>query len=166
MNDLANAWIAALREELTQYGGLLGLLEQQQQLIHERATERLLENVAALNAQTAVVQVARQQREQRQRELCAMLGTSPDTTMRELAGKLPLELRSLVETLRDEINQCLRRAQNAVRLNHLMLSRSVDLMQRLVASLLPATVGPTYGSDGRLPEAAGCTSAGLCEVQA
>lgn len=166
MNDRTQSWIAALREELTQYGGLLALLEQQQQWIHQRATDSLVENISALNAQTAVVQVARHQRQQRQLELCAALGLPANSSVTDLTRELPAEVRTLVESLRDEINRCLRRAQDTVRLNHLMLSRSVDLMQRMLASLLPAAVGPTYRPDGRPAQGADTPSCGLCEVRA
>ncbi|MCS7048539.1 MAG: flagellar protein FlgN [Verrucomicrobiae bacterium] len=166
MNELVQQWINALREELTQYGGLLALLEQQREAIREHATDRLLENVGALNAQTAVVQVARHQRQQHQRALCGALGLAPDATVTETVQRLEPELRALVESLRDQINQCLSRAQETVRLNHLMLSRSVDWMQRMMASLLPASLGPTYGSDGRCADTASRPSAGLCEVRA
>ena len=56
--------IATLREELTQYGELLALLEQQQDLIVSRSAEGLLENLGAINAQVPVVAAARQHRDQ------------------------------------------------------------------------------------------------------
>ena len=62
MNEQVQPLIDALREELQQYGEMLALLDQQQDLVVRRDTGQLLENLAAINAQTSVVQIARQYR--------------------------------------------------------------------------------------------------------
>ena len=79
MNDLLPNLIEALREELTQYGEMLALLDQQQNRVMERHTRDVLQSVADLNAQTAVIATTRGEREQRQRDLARknMLGAKP-----------------------------------------------------------------------------------------
>ena len=142
---------------------MLALLDQQQELVVRRDTGKLLENLAAINAQTSVIQVARQQREQRQRELNALMRLPADTTFRDLLPVLSDEYRLLVQALVDEVNQCLYRVQQRTRQNHLLLSRSVEMIQRFVATLFPANGVTTYAANGRVATAGG---SGLCEVTA
>ena len=58
MNTVTENLIEALRAEMQQYGEMLALLEQQQQLIVQRAGAALLENLAAINAQTSIIHVS------------------------------------------------------------------------------------------------------------
>jgi flagellar biosynthesis/type III secretory pathway chaperone len=163
MNEQVQPLIEILREELQQYGEMLALLDQQQELVMRRDTGKLLENLAAINAQTSVIQVARQQREQQQRELNSQMQLSADAPFRDLLPLLSDEHRLLVQALVDEVNQCLYRVQQRARQNHLLLSRSVEMIQRFVATLFPANGVATYASDGRIATAG---AGGLCEVTA
>jgi flagellar biosynthesis/type III secretory pathway chaperone len=163
MNEQAQLLVVALREELEQCGEMLALLDQQQELVVRRDTGKLLENLAAINAQTSVIQVARQQREQRQHELNALLGLPANAAFCELLPRLTDEYRLLVGALVAEVNQCLYRVQQRTRQNHLLLSRSVEMIQRFVATLFPANGVTTYAADGRVATAG---SSGLCEVTA
>ncbi len=163
MNEQIQSLIEALREELQQYGEMLALLDQQQELVVRRDTAKLLENLAAINAQTSVIQVARQQREQRQRELNVRVRLPADATFRELLPLLSDEYRLLVQALVDEVNRCLDRVQQRTRQNHLLLSRSMEMMQRFIAALFPSSVVTTYNQTGKAA-AAGIGTTGLCEV--
>jgi hypothetical protein len=73
MNDLLPNLIEALREELKQYGEMLALLDQQQDLVMQRQTSDLLSSVATINEQTGVIAVTRNEREQRQRHIARQL---------------------------------------------------------------------------------------------
>lgn len=163
MNESIKMLVRVLREELQQYGEMLALLDQQQALIVQRSAGKLVENLAAINAQTSVIQVARRQREQRQRELHAVLRLPENTTFRDLIPLLSDEYRPLVQALVDEVNQCLRRVQQRTRQNHLLLARSVEMIQRFMATLFPSNAVTTYGQDGRVAGMA-AGSGGLCEV--
>ncbi len=50
---------------------------------------------------------------------------------------LPADYRPLVQALVDENNELLVRVRQRARQNHLLLSRSVELMQGLLNTLLP-----------------------------
>lgn len=164
MNEQIELLINALREELGQYGEMLALLEQQQQLVMQRATDKLLQNLAAVNAQTSVIDVARRERERRQRELNALLQLPPDAKFADVLKILPEPYPPLVRALVDEINQCLRRVRQRARQNHLLLSRSVEMMQRFIATLFPAAASvTTYNQTGKVA-AAGAVAPSLCEV--
>lgn len=155
--------IETLREELTQYGELLALLEQQQDLIVSRSAEGLLENLGAINAQVPVVAAARQRRDQLRKELAVAAGQSTTISFRQLITLIPKEYQPLLEALVDEINDLLMRSQQRLRQNHLLLSRSLDLMQQMIFSLFPSSGGQTYGQTGvvKTPTA---PQSSLCEM--
>ncbi|MSR42729.1 MAG: flagellar protein FlgN [Pedosphaera sp.] len=141
--------IECLREELTQYGELLALMQEQQNLIIRRDAETLQQNLAAVEQQVAGVTLARQAREQARKAIIVALGAAPDITFRQMTAQLPAEYQPLLEALVVEINQILLRVQQWLRQNHLLLSRSLDLMQRMIQSLFPAArSGRTYGRRG------------------
>jgi flagellar biosynthesis/type III secretory pathway chaperone len=141
--------IECLREELTQYGELLALMQEQQDLIIARHAEALQQNLARVEEQVARVGVARQAREQARRAAIAALGAPAEISFRRLTTQLPAEYQPLLDALVAEINQILLRVQQWLRQNHLLLSRSLDLMQRMIQSLFPAAgSGRTYGRRG------------------
>jgi len=89
------------------------------------------------------------------------VGLPADGTFHELLPLLSDEYRPLVQALVHEVNQCLGRVQQRTRQNYLLLSRSVEMIQRFIATLFPANGVTTYASDGHVATAGGST---LCEV--
>ena len=140
--------IETLREELTQYGELLALLEQQQDLIVSRSAEGLLENLGAINAQVPIIAAAREKRDRLRKDLAIALGHAATTSFRQVLPFVPKEYRPLLEALVEEINDLLMRSQQRLRQNHMLLSRSLDLMQQMIFSLFPSSGGQTYGKTG------------------
>ncbi len=141
--------IGCLREELTQYGELLALMQEQQELIIGRHAEALQHNLAAVEQQVARVTAARTAREQARKVIITALGAAPEIPFRQMTAQLPAEYQPLLEALVAEINQILLRVQQWLRQNHLLLSRSLDLMQRMIQNLFPAAgSGRTYGRRG------------------
>lgn len=155
--------IETLRDELTQYGELLALLEQQQDLIVSRSAEGLLENLGAINAQVPIVAAARQRRDQLRKELAVSLEQPTTISFRQLIGLVPKEYQPLLEALVDEINDLLMRSQQRLRQNHLLLSRSLDLMQQMIFSLFPSSGGQTYNQAGAV-KASTVAQSSLCEM--
>ncbi|HUA39672.1 MAG TPA: flagellar export chaperone FlgN [Candidatus Sulfopaludibacter sp.] len=151
MNELLPNLIETLREELKQYGEMLALLDQQQHLVMRRQTDDLLPNVAAINAQADVITAARREREQRQREMARQLNLSAAAGFATITPLLPPEYQPLVQALVEENNELLGRVQQRARQNHLLLSHVVELMQRLIHSLVPGSSPETYNEMGRLP---------------
>ena len=142
--------IETLREELTQYGEVLALLEQQQDLIVSRSAEGLLENLGAINAQVPVIAAAREKRDRLRKNLAVALGQVAATSFRQVLPFVPTEYRPLLEALVEEINDLLMRSQQRLRQNHMLLSRSLDLMQQMIFSLFPSSGGQTYGKSGNV----------------
>lgn len=147
MNEFLQNFVESLREELKHYGELLALLEVQQTQVVRRLTDELLVTVSAVNAQGAAIQVARREREQRQREFARSLGLPDDARIADLMAAMPEACRPLVWALVDENNQLLGRVRQRARQNHVLLSRSVELMQQFINSFCSVAV-PTYNETG------------------
>jgi flagellar biosynthesis/type III secretory pathway chaperone len=131
MKDFLHQLVESLREELKEYGEMLALLDQQQQMVMRRETQDLIQCVQTINAQVENIIAARLEREQRQRNAARTLGLMEDTTFANLMPALPGEYRPLIQALVQENNELLKRIQRRARQNHLLLSRIVELMQRL-----------------------------------
>lgn len=151
MNDLLPNLIEALREELKQYGEMLALLDQQQDLVMQRQTSELLSSVATINEQTGIISAARHEREQRQRHLARLLELSNDAGFAAIMPRLPADYRPLVEALVQENNELLVRVQQRARQNHLLLNHAVELMQHLINAIVPGASPKTYDDSGRVP---------------
>jgi hypothetical protein len=135
---------------LKNYGEMLALLDQQQDHIVGRVAHEILDSVAAINAQSVAIQNARRQRELIQRQFALQHGLPEDATLDRLIGRLPEDYRPLVLALVDENNELLLRVQNRARQNHVLLNRSLDLMQRFLSSLLPSGRTSMYAGNGSL----------------
>jgi len=151
MNELLPNLIEALREELKQYGEMLALLDQQQDLVMHRQTNDLLSNVATINEQTGIIAIARREREQRQRHLARQYELPEEAGLVALTPKLPPDYRPLVQALMQENNELLVRVQQRARQNHLLLNHAVELMQQLINSIVPGAQPRTYDDSGHLP---------------
>lgn len=154
MKELLSNLIEGLREELKQYGEMLALLDQQQQMVMRRQVADLPENVSGVNAQAAVIAAARQEREQRQRHLARLLNLPETSGFAVLIPLLPADYRPLLEALVRENNELLVRVQQRARQNHLLLSHCVELMQKLINSIFPSVTPTTYDGSGHVPMAA------------
>jgi len=149
MNELLHNLIEALREELKEYGEMLALLEQQQQMVSHRQTQDLLQCAGSVNIQAETIAATRHEREQRQREVARELKLAPDASFNDVMPRLPANFQPLVKALVQENNQLLARIQQRARQNHLMLTRIVELNQRFLGSLFPGNP-TTYDNAGQL----------------
>jgi hypothetical protein len=152
MNELLQNFVESLREELKQYGELLALLEAQQEQVVRRLADELSETVSGINSQAEVIQAARRERDQRRRELARSLLLPDETLINQLIPALPESYRPLVSALVGENNHLLARVQQRARRNHVLLSRSLELMGQFINSLC-AVGAPTYNEDGAMAPA-------------
>lgn len=150
MTEHLEALVAALRGELTQYGELLALLDQQQEQVMAREAEETLRLAAAINQQSGLVREARERREQCRRQLARAVGAGDEATLAEVLPRLPEEYQLLIQALLDENNRLLVRVQQRARQNHLLLARTVELMRKFIESLLPAGGTSVYDQSGRV----------------
>jgi flagellar biosynthesis/type III secretory pathway chaperone len=148
MIETLSPLITALREELKQYGEMLALLDQQQDCAIQRMADDMLHCTGAIQNHAATLQNVRRDREKRQRELACELCVAETSTFVELIPLLPAEYQPLVGSLVEENNALLARVQQRARQNHLVLSRSVELMQRFLGLLFPACESRVYDERG------------------
>ena len=154
MKELLEHLIEALREELKEYGEMLALLDQQQQMVTHRQSQDLLQSAASVNAQVEAIAAARGEREQRQRHIALQMELAENAPFATMIPHFPSQYRPLIEALVQENNELLVRVQQRARQNHLLLNRAVELMQRFIGSLFPGTPPATYNEMGRMPVAA------------
>jgi flagellar biosynthesis/type III secretory pathway chaperone len=150
MNEYLNNLIAALREEMTQYGELLALMQEQQELIINRSANELLINLHDVNQQVEKIAAHREHRDAARRALVQSVGGTEDTTFKQMTALLPEEYQPLLNALVEEINQLLQRIQTWVKQNHLLLQRSLDLMSKIMHTIFPTSsaAARTYGRSG------------------
>jgi flagellar biosynthesis/type III secretory pathway chaperone len=148
MIDSIQRLIVALREELQEYGEMLALLDRQQQMIMARAADEVFQSISIIQVQGAAIQNARLHREQRHRDAAEDHGQVASTPFAVLIPLLPSDYRPLVKALVDENNELLVRVQQRARQNHLLLNRSLELMQGLLNSLLPSRETGVYNDHG------------------
>jgi len=148
MKDSLNKVIAALREELEQYGEMLARLDEQQEYAMRRAAGELLMSVGSVREQGERVGSARAQRELAQSELSEECALSKDAPFAQIIPRLPENYRPLVLALTQENNELLVRVQQRARQNHLLLLRSLELMTSLINSLFPGAATPVYTDSG------------------
>jgi flagellar biosynthesis/type III secretory pathway chaperone len=142
--------IEALREELKQYGEMLALLDRQHQFIMVRAAEDVFQTVSPIQAQGSAIQGARAHREKCRRDLALVLEQPDAAAFAVLIPLVPPDYRPLIKALVDENNELLVRVRQRARQNHLLLSRSVELMQSLLNVLLPAREPRVYNDRGSM----------------
>jgi hypothetical protein len=140
--------IGALRAELQQYGEMLARLDYHQDLVVRRQSDNLLQSVADIEAQGVVIQEARRQREHCREELARTLGLPDDASFADIAPVLPDDYRPLLTALVQENNELLVRIQQRSRQNHLLLTRTLEMMQRFLSTLFPGSSSPVYNGSG------------------
>ncbi len=142
--------IDALRDELTQYGEMLALLDRQHQFIMVRAAEEVFDSISPIQAQGEAIQSSRARREKCRSELTVNLQQSEGASFAVLIPLLPPDYRPLIKALVDENNELLVRVRQRARRNHLLLSRSVELMQGLLNTLVPSRETRVYNGRGNM----------------
>ena len=148
MNEQLDNLIEALREELKQYGEMLALLDQEQELVMQRQASGIPSCATAIYAQAETLNAVRQEREQRRRQLARTLQLKEETCFNELTPLLPTHYQPLLQALVQENKELLVRVQQRARQNHLLLSRMVELMQKLISSVVPGAGPSTYTEGG------------------
>jgi flagellar biosynthesis/type III secretory pathway chaperone len=142
--------IAALREELHEYGEMLARLDEQQELVMRREADGILQSVATIQDQGVVIQRAREIREARQNELAQKVGLGTGSEFSQIIPRMPEDYRPLVGALVQENNELLMRIQQRARQNHLLLRQSLELMQRFLSTLFPSHEPRVYNGGGQM----------------
>jgi len=140
--------LEALRHELHQYGEMLALLDRQQEAVMLRAGDDVLQSVTSINDHLSQVAAARRGRESCQQEIATLLRQPAAVNFSDWLGLIPAKFQPAIEALVRENNELLIRVHQRARQNHLLLSRSMELMQRFLHALIPACQPTTYNGAG------------------
>lgn len=140
--------IGALREEMQQYGEMLALLDQQQEQVKARRAEDVFRSVNVIETQAAILQNIRAHREQCRLCVAKDAASAETASFAELIPLLPADYRPLVKALVDENNHLLVRVRQRAHQNHLLLRRSVELMEGLIGTLFSSLQTSVYNGAG------------------
>jgi flagellar biosynthesis/type III secretory pathway chaperone len=150
MNPSLSKLVASLREELQQYGEMLARLDDQQAAVIHREPDQVLGAASALQSQSAVVRQARRGREDAQRAVAVNLGLDESVAFAQMLPLMPEPFRPLLSALVQENNELLVRVRQRARQNHVLLAKSVEMMQEMLDSLFSTGRSPVYGETGAL----------------
>jgi len=139
-----------LREELADYGCLLGLFEQQQQHLFERNASAVLQLGHEIEAQARTLGVTRLRREDAVATFAEARGLPATSSVRSLLPAIDPDARPLLEALINEVNALLHRVRRTSRHNHSLLSRAVEVHQETLQLLRPNSFTRTYSPAGRV----------------
>lgn len=140
--------IDALRDELQNYGEMLALLDRQQEHLIARAASEVFQSISLIKAQGAAILQSRSRREDCRRAVAGECRQPPEAAFAILIPLLPADYQPLLRALVDENNELLMRVRRRARQNHLLLRRSVELMQELLNTLLPSRQASVYDDTG------------------
>jgi len=143
-----------LRNELQEYGALLGLFEDQQANLLRRDADAVLALANALEEQVRRAHDVREHREQSVRRFALSIAESPDSTLRQLIHHFPAEVHPLIIALIDEINHLIHRVRRGARQNQVMLARTVEAHEEVLRMLRPDSFTKTYSPTGAVAHSA------------
>lgn len=144
-----------LRNELQEYGALLGLFEEQQSNLLRRDANAVVELASAIEEQARVAQASRDRREQAIHHFAGAHHQPTTASLRQLLPYFPAEVQPLIQALIDEINHLIHRVRRDARQNQILLSRTVEAYEEAVRMLRPEAFAKTYSRRGALPSTAG-----------
>lgn len=150
MIEMVDKLIAALREELQQYGEMLARLDDQQQLVIRRAADAALQSVPLIESQSALLAQVREVRFTAMKDLFQKVTLPESAGFKELIPLLPSDYRPLLQALVQENNELLQRIHQRARQNHILLTRTVESMQHVINSLGIHRTTPVYNEGGNV----------------
>ena len=139
-----------LREELREYGGLMGLLSNQQESILNREPENLLEINKSVRMQMETSQVLLNRREGYVSSLASGFGKPKDATLSELVPCFPSVTQPMFESIVEEINNLISKIRRKLDQNRRLISRLGDVTDQILAVVDPRSHSKTYDQRGSL----------------
>jgi flagellar biosynthesis/type III secretory pathway chaperone len=150
MNNDWAVMAECLRTEISEYGKLLPLIDDQHKLIFKGDPAEILRLNPSIQAQVEVLHACRGHREKAVREFSAARDEAPGRTMRSVLPLVAAEGRPLIAALIAEINHLVHRMRRAMIVNQRLLACTVDCHQELIRRLWPSAITKTYAADGRV----------------
>ena len=139
-----------LRDELQEYGGLIGLLNAQQQSILNRRSDSLLEINQSVQTQMEASQILQKRRQGFVNHLARNFGQSTDSSLTELLPHLPEVTKPMFESLIEEINNLITRVRRKIEQNQRLLMRLAEVTDQILGISDPVGHSKTYSKAGKL----------------
>jgi hypothetical protein len=140
----------SLRSELTEYGHLLSLFEEQQALLFKRDAAGVVRVTNAIDEQVMVVKQCRHERDRATGEFARAHGMPESSTVRALVPLVLDEARPLLQALVTDLNKIIGRTRRIARHNRLFLIRTIETHQDLLRRFRPGSFTKVYAPDGRV----------------
>lgn len=138
------------RNEMQEYGALLGLFEDQQTNLLRRDANAVLTLASAIEEQVRTTQRCREFREEALRNFASENGRPLNSSLRQLLPLFTVEVRPMLEAILTEINHLIHRLRRRARHNQVLLSRSVEAYQEAIRTLRPELFSKTYSARGQV----------------
>ncbi len=139
-----------LRNELQEYGGLIGLLNAQQQSILGRQPESLLEINQSVQAQMEASQILQKRRQGYVSNLARNYGKSAQSTLSDLLPCLPHVTQPMFQSIIEEINGLISNVRRKVMQNQRLLTRLAEVTDQILSATNPTSHGKTYSKHGKV----------------
>jgi flagellar biosynthesis/type III secretory pathway chaperone len=148
-----NNWeelLEMLRTELQEYGGLIGLLNAQQQSILNRKPDSLVELNQSVRAQMEASQILQKRRQGYVSHLAKNFGKPEQSTLSELLPHLPDVTQPMFESIIEEINSLISNVRRKVSQNQRLLSRLLEVTDHILSIANPTANPVTYSKQGKV----------------
>jgi hypothetical protein len=149
-DEIFDQMTEALRMEMQEYGGLVELLDEQQQVILRGEPESFVNLGAAVHEQVTLLGAHRASREKTVQYYARSCQQPESSTLTELMLHMPPSAAGMIRALIEEINALINRTQRRLRQNHLLLARCVSAAQQSVVMNGGGEMVSTYGRAGAI----------------
>lgn len=142
--------LTLLRDELQEYGGLVGLLSAQQQSILNRQPDSLLQLNQSVQTQMEASQILHKRRQGFVSSLASTYGESNQASLSELVPHFPDSTQPMFESIIEEINNLISNIRRKIEQNQRLLSRLSEVTDQILSVVDPRTHSKTYDQSGDL----------------
>ena len=150
-SSLSFTWedlLSLLRDELQEYGGLVGLLNAQQQSILDRRTESLMEINQSVQTQMEAGQILQKRRQGFVTSLANSLGEPSDSSLNQLVEHFPVVTQPMFQSIIEEINKLISQIRYRISQNQRILARLSEVTDQLLSVTDPKSHSKTYNRSG------------------
>ena len=139
-----------LRDELQEYGGLIGLLSAQQQSILNRQPDSLLEINQSVQTQMEASQMLQRRRQGYVSSIAEFFGEDRTSTLSELVSHFPMVTQPMFLSIIEEINSLITQVKKKVIQNQKLLARLTEVTDQILSATDPSSHTKTYNKQGDL----------------
>ncbi|MDA8990972.1 flagellar protein FlgN [Opitutales bacterium] len=151
--NLTFSWedlLTLLRDELQEYGGLIGLLSAQQQSILNRRPDSLMELNQSVQTQMEASQILHKRRQGFVSSLAQCFGESENSSLSEIVDHFPDVTQPMFHSIIEEINSLISQVRKKIEQNQRLLMRLSEVTDQILSVTDPSSQTKTYTRDGNL----------------